>query len=185
MIELLREPIDMRARRITKMPAWIGPARGDGYWHIPRSASRYPDRVSVHTWCGQLLSLGEGREKRLLSETKPDDMACGTCLGRHRGFSRADGEIFSPRDHFGLPTWCPGESDGRRCLACGHRVRYSWRTGTSHHRPSVALLERCTPCPSHGWRNIVSRNDRLICIAWSASGDCGWEAGPDMKEIHA
>lgn len=175
MIQLLREPIDKKARRVMAMPEWIGPARKtDGYWHIPRSAARYDNRISVHTWCGQLINT----EGRTLTDQRPPDMVCGTCVGRHRGAGRVDGQVFSPRDHFGLPTRCPGESDGRHCVACGARVRYSWMTGTTIHRPAPELLERCSPCPAHGWKDMISRADRLVCIAWSSDGDCGWEAGP-------
>lgn len=176
-IALRREEIS--GRRITHMPEWIGPASPRGeYWHIPRSAQNIDGRIRVDTWCGQSFDVNT----RPLSDRRPEEFACGTCIGRATGAVRDDGTIFSPRDDFSLPKWCPGESDGWHCIACGRKSRASsWfgGSGIASHRPDPLLAERCQPCPRHGWRWMQSRNGQLICFRHDGpNSNCEWNGGP-------
>lgn len=164
---LLREPLSGNAVRVLALPEWAQGTAG-AYWHVPRSAAIYDgNRLCVSVWCGVSF------QRPHLTDDAPADLQCGTCVGRRDGHARADGLIFSPRDHFALPTRCPGESDGRTCMACGARVRYSWWSGTSLHRPAPGLLDRFRPCPRHGWKGAVARDETLVCLEWD-DGRCGF-----------
>lgn len=160
---LHRDPLaSEKYEHVAELPAWIGPGRAGTYWHQPRSAHRHcpPLRsdcdIVVSTWCGQALYRLEAGLYAV--DEPPEDLRCGTCLGRRLGYDREDGAIFQPRDHWTLPTYCPGESgdDGRNCFACGARTRIAggYRTTEARHRPTPELAVRFEPCPAHGWSRM-------------------------------
>ncbi len=172
-VELFRDP--GHGQHVTRLPAWIAP-RGGVYWHQPRSARLRDGSLVVDYWCGQMARVDVSR----LSEEPPEDLKCGTCLGRRAGFDRVDGAVFHPRDHWRLPSRCPGRSweapDFKLCIACGERVRAAqgWNAwGSAKHRAGPGLTERLRPCPRHGWKDIYHAGDGVFpCRSWQ----CGWVA---------
>ena len=174
-VELFRDPGE--GSRITRLPAWIAPKVGGRYWHQPRSASLHGERLVVRFWCGQ--TIGNLKVTRLTA-VPPEDLMCGTCIGRRAGYDREGGAVFRPRDHWKLPTRCPGNGwdrpDFKLCNACGDRVRAAqgWNAwGSANHRPGPGIAERLRPCPNHGWRDIgQAADERFVCRSWR----CGWAA---------
>lgn len=169
LVPLFRDPHEGAA--VLALPGWIRPSphRRARYWHMPRSAALHSDgRITVSLWCGPSRSTITVDD---FTDEPPDEYRCGTCVGRRQGFERKNGLIFTPRDHWKLPTRCPGEgtdADWRHCFACGARVhsaRYP-NYGYADHRPAAAFTDRYAPCPRHGWRDMRSPwplNDMLIC----------------------
>jgi hypothetical protein len=179
-IALLREPLldALRAERVLELPKFV---RSRTYWHVPRSAAMRDGRLGVSCWCGVSF---HGRKQTLeLRDDEPDENVCGTCIGRWEGAQAGGALIFRPRDEFGMPTWCPStESDDlNHCIACGRRVYYSWQRGAvTRHRPDPGLLDRCRPCPDHGWSRAGTRGDRIVCWAHVGHefGYCDFDCGP-------
>lgn len=196
LVPLLREPAD--GARVLALPPWIGPGPRSHalYWHRPRSAYVRHDGegplLIVSLWCGPSRFVSETPRRRplfagpdyvRLTDVEPPEFKCGTCVGRLEGHLRADGLIFAPRDAFALPAWCPGEGDPHLCFACGFKTRARrgwWTGGESPHRPLPALVERCEPCPRHGWENVVARDGRLVCRRFVGNGSwyCDYDCGP-------
>lgn len=175
-VRLLREPTS--GWHITQLPPWIAPAtsKPGRYWHQPRSASWYGNRLQVHFWCGQ----STGVEQHRLRGEPPEDLKCGTCIGRRMGYDGTDGAVFTPRDWWKLPSRCPGVTweppDFKLCLACGERVQAArgWNAwGSACHRPGPGLAERVQVCPQHGWRDMRERSNGYACLVWQ----CGWYSG--------
>lgn len=199
LVQLHRDPIE--GARVLALPAWLGPETADTrgrarYWHQPRSAYMRSDAeverglglFVVSLWCGQARYL---ETLDFFTSSPPADLRCGTCVGRATGARREGGLIYSPRDVFALPTWCPGEDadhDSELCIACGHRVRYhsrGYHYGPARHRPTPELERRCSPCPRHGWLHMRTTGGRrydgqpdtparLVC----GSHGCAFVGGP-------
>jgi hypothetical protein len=171
MITLRRESIAALASvRVMELPKWIGPCSRKGvYWHIPRSAMDFGDRLSIQMWCGVHFNA-----RRLKTGKPPAGAKCGTCAGRYEGAEGLNGLIFSPRDVFAPPRLCPGEDivDGR-CAACGELCR-PWLGRPQRHAPGPEFSRRFRPCPDHGWRDVRMSwtTGRLVCWA-SVGGDWG------------
>lgn len=171
-IELFRDP--GQGEHVSQMPPWVLPRSNGRYWHRPRSASVHGDgRLYVRFWCGQAGTVDLHR----LTHEVPEDLKCGTCVGRRAGWDRADGTVFRPRDHWALPSRCPGNSweppKYRTCFACGRPVQAArgWNAwGSASHRPDPDLADRFEPCPQHGWREMYERDGALVCNAWR----CDW-----------
>lgn len=153
------------------MPMWIGPrSRGGVYWHVPRAALDFGDRLAISMWCGVHFN---GVTGDLPLVEPPAGVKCGTCLGRFHGAQGIDGLIFSPRDDFAAPKVCPGADvvDGC-CAACGVPVR-TWLGGPQRHAPGPGFAARFAPCPDHGWRWARVRADgRIVCRCFVG---CGWD----------
>lgn len=185
MIALRREPIAdaLHAERVLELPKFVRSSIAT-YWHIPRSASRRADRLVVSCWCG--VGFHGGRPT-LLTDVEPDENICGTCIGRWEGAQAEGSTIFSPRDYFATPTWCPSTEfdEAGRCVACGRRVRVSWYGGIGRHRPGDLFVERCQPCPDHGWSRAGTRAGRVVCWAMVGYGfgNCDFDCGPASVEI--
>lgn len=171
LVRLHRDPI-VSGAHVLALPAWLPPStqKGATYWHQPRSASLKADgSLTITLWCGQLRHA-EAAELAMTSEPPPD-LRCGTCAGRRAGYDRADGLIFTPRDHWALPAVCPSTTpaeDWRYCLACGARVSCArgWNAmGLARHAPGPGLADR-DPCPRHGWQRMEVHGERLVCAAW-------------------
>lgn len=180
-IALLREPISdaLNAERVLELPKFVRSAGGT-YWHIPRSASLREGRLCVSLWCGPGF---HGGQEILLKDDEPDENICGTCVGRWEGSQTSGATIFRPRDAFATPTWCPSDEsdDNCLCIACGHRIRYSWHRSPARHRPGPLFAERCRPCPDHGWSRAGTRNGRVVCWTFVGSaefGYCDFDCGP-------
>lgn len=202
-VPLVRDPGQGRA--VLALPPWVGPAphrreRRSLYWHQPRSARIWTPGWSngevlfIQTWCGPGIRVPlhpdrENPPRHVLTDEAPEDMKCGTCAGRRAGHVREDGTIFAPRDMFGLPARCPGEGGPgwpAYCILCGERVRSSRYPyyGEADHRPLPALLERCRPCPQHGWIHAAVREGRLVCgRGWFDLDRCGLDLGPNLSVI--
>lgn len=173
-IDLLRHPTN--GDHVASLPPWIAPntTKPGRYWHQPRSASMYGDRLLVHFWCGQSANVDPCR----LSDLPPEDLKCGICVGRRMGFDRENGAVFKPFDWWALPTRCPGRSwnppDFKTCLACGAKVRAAqginaW--GSAQHKPMPALADRgIVCCPQHGWMHMHETNGGFACSLWR----CDW-----------
>lgn len=156
--------------RVPRLPAFCRTAR---YWHQPRSAAMYGARLTVTYWCG--AHNMDARPEHFASDP-PEADRCGTCEGRRLGYERADGLIFTPRDHFADPTWCPGGTDlGGHCVSCHRvkRVRFSCRgyggPDECRHHPEGGM--RFEPCPNHGWSWVARIGDwrdaiGLRCNHW-------------------
>jgi hypothetical protein len=180
MIALRREPVvcALDAVRVLELPKFARTSAAT-YWHIPRSAERHDGRLSVRCWCGVSF---HGQKPILLTDVEPAENVCGTCSGRWEGVQGAGPLIFTPRDDFAIPTWCPSTDcdDRGDCVACGHSVRVSWFGGVGRHRPGEFFAELCRPCPDHGWRNAGTRNGRVVCWAHVGYGwgYCDFDCGP-------
>jgi len=161
---------------VLDLPAWIRPKTGEHYWHSPRSARRQDDgRLSVTVWCGP----HRWARDEDLTDREPRRRICAGCYGRMQAWAEDARLIFRPRDHFGLPTWCPGRDEGAGiCTACGERVSYRYRGGgmaECRHRPRQALLNRYQPCPNHGWLSV---DETMVCRDGDVYGDgsgCGFD----------
>lgn len=182
MIALRREAIAsaLTAERVLELPKYVRSLRGE-YWHIPRAAVRFPDRLAVSMWCG----VGFGTRGVVLTDITPSSKVCGTCVGRFTGSELDEGLIFTPRDDFALPRWCPGDEPGADglCFACGARARfgyYGFRYIRGAHRPTPELALCCSPCPDHGWRDVQPRDGRIVCRHWVGGGwgSCDFDCGP-------
>jgi hypothetical protein len=148
-------------------------------------ASMRDGRLGVSCWCGVAFHSRRGKELDLCDE-EPAENICGTCIGRWEGAQVGGALIFRPRDEFASPKWCPSEEsdDDCICVACGHRIRYSWRYGPGRHRPGPLFAERCRPCPDHGWSRPGSRDGRVVCWAWVGGdfGHCDFDCGPKVGD---
>lgn len=177
MIALRREWNPGLSVRLLELPHFVSSTAGT-YWHVPRSAFDFGDRVSVTAWCGVTV----GTRPLTFRDDRPAENVCGTCLGRFDGERRAGGLIFAPRDVFAPPRSCPGdEVVNGLCTICGDRARY-WGDGVQRHAPGSLFIARCTPCPDHGWRDAVARDSRLVCRSWVGSGFdyCDFDCGPGL-----
>lgn len=172
-VQLHRDSIAFGGEHVLELPAWIPPSRHPlaAYWHQPRSAYRADDgRLIVHLWCGQGRYYAAGEP--VLDLAPPNELRCGTCIGRRLGYDRDQGAIFQPVDHWALPARCPSTTpdpnDLRLCFACGrptNAARGWWSYGLAMHGPGPALADRFEPCPLHGWQRIETRQEplRLVC----------------------
>jgi hypothetical protein len=174
------------ATRVRELPMWIGPrSRAGTYWHIPRSALDFGDRIAVSMWCGVSFP---GIRGDLPLVDPPEGVKCGTCLGRYEGAHGLNGLVFTPRDDFALPRLCPGRDVvGGCCSACGLPVRW-WLGRPQRHAPTSEFAERYTPCPDHGWTNVdADEHGRVVCssthVPWW--GRCGFVCGPVSRSAAA
>lgn len=174
-VNLHRDPVQAGWAPVEQLPQYVRPLAPGRYWHQPRSASIGPaGELSVVYWCGQHVRA----TRRDFTDSVPEELRCGTCVGRRLGFDGAEGAVFSPRDHWRLPTRCPGRTWGEDglCLACGNKVKAKagpWASGMATHRPGEGLAQRWEPCPFHGWRDAYERGRGLSC-GWG----CGWSFEP-------
>lgn len=151
--------------RILRLPPWVPPQGYGLYWHQPRSGEvRASGRVVLALWCGQVRYLDAAA--LTLTDDAPEDLRCGTCVGRRLGYDREGGAIFQPRDHFVLPRRCPSTDpdplDYRLCVACGRRTNAArgWNSyGLAAHAPDPGLADLHSPCPRHGWSSL--------CVVWN------------------
>ena len=201
-VELHPDPLS-GDERVDRLPPYVRPRPGrfgralTTYWHRPRSAGVFlanrrkgwqrVDRLCVHYWCGgsRSIELPPGKVEEAIrfhfTDTRPDDLLCGSCDGRATAYYEPDsGLVFRPRNHFDTPPWCPARvwpGDGsRQCPLCSSRltVTRGWNGGdVARHRPTEMGTD---PCPDHGWKWIGARDWGLVCsihgCEWSAQW--GW-----------
>lgn len=179
LVRLHRDPI-VHGSHVLALPAWLPPSGhpNASYWHMPRSASLRADgTLHVNLWCGPFRNYDAATFAA--TSDPPDELRCGTCVGRRAGYDRENGMIFAPRDHWALPKVCPSTTpdpaDLRLCLACGRRTNAARgfnSYGLAFHAPDAALADRFSPCPRHGWERMWVRDDTLVCTAFRC-GDGG------------